>query len=329
VRRREFIAGLGSAAALPAVARAQQQGGMRRVGFLSSGLASDAFGQNIIAAFTQGLGALGWKEDVNLRIDWRWYGADAMLAERQAAELIALKPDVIVAGGNPAVEKVQQQSKTIPVVFALVSDPVGMGYVASVARPGGNITGFSSYDPPIYTKQLQMFTEITPPARTVAILYNPETAPYASRMVRVMEDAAKSIGVAVRDTPCHDDIGIEAVMAALAQGGGGGLLALGDVFNLVHREAIVALAFKYNIPTVVNTRQITESGGLISYGIDFPDLFRRSATYVDRILKGDKPVDLPVQAPTKFELLINLKTAKALGVTVPETLLATADEVIK
>jgi ABC-type uncharacterized transport system substrate-binding protein len=330
MRRREFITGLAGAVALwPLSALAQQQGEIRRIGFLCSGLASEAFGKNITAAFTQGLGALGWKVDVNLHIDWRWYGADAMLAERQAAELIALKPDVLVAGGNPAVEKVRQQSKTIPVVFALVSDPVGMGYVASVARPGGNITGFSSYDPPIYTKQLQMLTKITPPARTVAILYNPETAPYASRMVRVMEDVAKSIGVAVRDAPCHDDTEIKAVMAALARGGGGGLLALGDVFNLVHRETIVDLALEYNIPTVVNTRQITETGGLMSYGIDFPDLFRRSATYVDRILKGDKPVDLPVQAPIKFELLINLKTARALGVTIPEALLATADEVIQ
>jgi putative ABC transport system substrate-binding protein len=186
-----------------------------------------------------------------------------------------------------------------------------------------------TYDPPIYTKQLQMFTEITPPARTVAVLYSPETAPFASRMVRAMEEAAKSAGVAVRDAPCRDDTEIEAVMAALAQGGGGGLLALGDIFNVIHREAIATLALKYNIPTVVNTRQITEGGALMSYSLDFPDLYRRSAAYVDRIFKGAKPADLPVQAPTKFELLINLKTAKALGVTVSTTLLAVADEVIE
>jgi putative ABC transport system substrate-binding protein len=319
----------GAVVAWPRAARAQQQGATRRLGFLGLGLASDTFGKNIIAAFLQGLGALGWTERVNLHIDWRWYGADATLGERQAAELIALKPDVLLAGGNPAVEKVRQQTKTIPVVFALISDPVGMGYVDSLAHPGGNTTGFESYDPPIYTKELQMLTEITPPASTVAILYNPETAPYASRMVRVMEDAAKSIGVAVRDAPCHDDTGIEAVMASLAKGGGGGLLALGDIFTQVHREAIVALALKYKIPTVANTRQIAESGALISYALDIPDLFRRSATYVDRILKGEKPAELPVQAPTKFELLINLKTAKALGITVPNKLLATADEVIE
>jgi putative ABC transport system substrate-binding protein len=301
---------------------------VQRLGFFSLGLANDVFGKNNTAAFLRGLAALGWKEGVNLQIDWRWYGADAALAERQAAELIALKPDVIVAGGNPAVEKIRQQSKAIPVVFALVSDPVGLGYVDSLAHPGGNLTGFESYTPPIYTKELQILTEITPPAATVAILYNPATAPYASRMVRAMEDAAKSIGVTVRDAPCHDDAGIEAVMAALPRGSGG-LLALGDIFTQVHREAISSLALQYNIPTVANTRQIAESGALIAYALDIPDLFRRSTEYVDRILKGEKPADLPVQAPVKFELLINLKTAKALGVTVPDRLLATADEVIE
>jgi putative ABC transport system substrate-binding protein len=204
-----------------------------------------------------------------------------------------------------------------------------MGYVESLAHPGGNITGFMSYDPPIYTKQLQMLTEINPPAATVAVLNNPATAPYASRMLRGMEDGAKSIGVTVRDAPCHDDAGIESVMAALAQGGCGGLLALGDVFNQVHREAIAALALKYKVPTVVNTRQGVESGGLISYSTDIPELFFRSATYVDRILKGEKPADLPVQTPTKYELVINLKTAKALGIEVPPTLLARVDEVIE
>ena len=330
IGRRQFISALGGAAVTwPLKVRAQQRDGMRRLGFLGPALESDMFAKDIIAAFAQGLGALGWREGVNLSIDWRWYGADAVLAERQAAEVIALKPDVILAGGNPAVEKVWQQTKAIPVVFALVSDPVGMGYVESQAHPGGNVTGFMSYDPPIYTKQLQMFTEITPPAATVAVLYNPATAQYAGHMLRAMDDGAKSIGVTVRDAPCHDDTEIEAVMATLAQGGASGLLALGDVFNQVHREAIVALALKYKVPTVVNTRQITESGGLMSYALDIPDLFRRSTDYVDRILKGEKPADLPVQAPTKFELRINLKTAKALGIKVSDKLLGTADEVIE
>jgi putative ABC transport system substrate-binding protein len=300
---------------------------MQRLGFLSLGLPNDAFGTNNTAAFSQGLDALGWKEGVDLQIDWRWYGADATLAERQAAELIALRPDVILAGGNPAVEKVRQQSKTIPVVFVLVSDPVGLGYVDSLAHPGGNLTGFESYTPPNYTKELEMLTEITPPTTAVAILYNPATAPYASRMVRAMEDAAKSIGVAVRDAPCHDAAGIEAVIAALPRRGG--LLALGDIFTQVHRETITSLALKYKVPTVANTRQLAESGALITYALDIPDLFQRSTTYIDRILRGEKPANLPVQAPTKFNLIINLKTARALGITVPVTLQAVANEVIE
>jgi putative tryptophan/tyrosine transport system substrate-binding protein len=199
VRRRDLITLLSSAAAWPLAARSQQAQKMQRLGFLSVSLPDDSFGQSFIAAFQQGLGAHGWKEGVNLHIDWRWYGANAALAERQAAELIALKPDVLLAGGNPAVEKFRQQTKTIPVVFALVSDPVGMGYVEGLAHPGGNITGFMSYDPAIYTKQLQMFTEITPPATTVAVIYNPQTAPYASRMLEAMQGAANSLGVTLRD----------------------------------------------------------------------------------------------------------------------------------
>jgi putative tryptophan/tyrosine transport system substrate-binding protein len=329
--RRKLVALLGGAAvAWPVYASAQQRPDrIRRIGFLGTGHPGDPFTTANTRAFVQGLSALGWKEGVNLHIDWRLYGADVALARRQAEELVALGPDVLLAGGNTSVEPTQRQTRTIPIVFALVSDPVGMGYVASLARPGGHTTGFSSYDPPLYTKQLQMFTEITPPITTVAALYNPETAPYASRMMHAIIDAAKSFGVAVRDAPCHDDAEIEAVVAALARGGGGGLLALGDVFNQVHREAIVTLTLKYNVPALVNARQITESGGLMSYSVDFPDLFRRSASYVDRILKGAKPSDLPVQRPDKFWTAINLKTAKALGVTVGSTLLNTADEVFE
>jgi len=240
-----------------------------------------------------------------------------------------MNPDVILAGGNPAVEKVRQQTKTIPVVFALVSDPVGMGYVESLAHPGSSMTGFMSYDPPLYTKQLQMLTEITPPVRTAAILYNPQTAPYAGRMMQAMEAAAQQIGVTLRDAPCHDDAGIEAVMAALASTSSGGLLAIAEIFNQMHREAIGSLALKYKIPTNVFSPQMIASGGLMSYAIDFPDLFGRSAVYVDRILKGERPADLPVQAPTKFKLTLNLKTAKAIGIEFSSKLLALADEVIE
>jgi putative ABC transport system substrate-binding protein len=330
MRRREFINLIGGAAtAWPFSARAQQAVKMQRLGFLSLSLPDDAFGQSFIVAFQQGLGAEGKKEGVNLQIDWRWYGADAALAERQAAELIALKPDVLVAGGNPAVEKFRQQTKTIPVVFALVSDPVGMGYVEGLAHPGGNITGFMSYDPAIYTKQLQMFTEITPPSTTVAVIYNPQTAPYASRMLEAMEGAANSLGVMLRDAPCHDEAGIEAVMAGLAQRGGGGLLAIAEIFNQLHGKSIAALALKYKIPTHVFSPQMIESGGLMSYAIDIPDLYRRAAAYVDRILKGEKPADLPVQAPTKFKLTINLRTANALNLGISTALLSIADNVIE
>jgi putative ABC transport system substrate-binding protein len=328
--RREFIRLLGGAAAVwPLSARAQQREQMRHLGFLSVALADDAFGRSLLAAFQQGLAAQGWKAGVNLNIDWRWYGADAALAERHATELVALKPDVLFAGGNPAVETIRPKTKSIPIVFALVSDPLGMGYVDSLARPNGNLTGFMSYDPALYTKQLQMFTEITPPVTTVAAIYNPRTAPYASRMLRAMEAAAKSFGVTLRDAPCHDEAEIEAVIAELAQRGGGGLLAIAEIFNQMHGKAMTALALKYKVPTNVFSPQMIKSGGLISYAIDFPDLYLRAAGYVDRILKGDKPADLPVQAPTKFKLTINLKTANALGLTISTTLLSIADEVIE
>jgi len=328
LNRRGVIGLVGGAAVWPLAARAQQHV-LRRLGFLSVGVPNDAFGKNNTDAFLQGLGALGWREGVNLQIDWRWYSADAALAEQQAAELVALKPDVLLAGGNPAVEKVRKQTVAVPVVFALVSDPLGMGYVESLAHPGGNMTGFMSYDPSLYTKQLQMLTEIIPPVKTVGILYNPQTAPYAGRMLRAMQDVAQSMGVTLRDAPCYDDAGIEAVMAALAREDSGGLLLIAEIFNQMHGEVITTLALKYKIPTNVFSRQLAESGGLISYAIDFPDLFRRSAAYVDRILKGEKPADLPVQAPIKFKLTINLRTAKVLSLTVPLRLLATADEVIE
>jgi putative tryptophan/tyrosine transport system substrate-binding protein len=327
MRRRDFITLLSSAATWPLVARAQRAE-VRRLGVLSLGVPTDAFSEKNIAAFVQSLNSSGWKDGANLAINWRWYGSDAALAERQAAEIVAMKPDVIFAVGNPSVEKVRLQTKSIPVVFTLVSDPVGMGYVDSLARPGGNVTGFMTYDPPIYTKQLQMLTQITPPVRTVAILYNPQTAPYASQMLAAMEPAAQSMGVTLRPAPCHDETGIEAVMISLSQGGGG-LLTIAEIFNQLHGQAIGRLALKYKIPAIVFTPQMIESGGLIAYAVDFPDLFARSATYIDRILKDERPADLPVQAPTKFKLTINLKTAKTLNVTIPAAALATADEVIE
>ena len=300
MKRRAFIAGLGGAVAWPVMARAQENS--RRLGFLCVGLPSDAFGKGIINAFLQGLSALGWHEGANLHIDWRWYAADAALAKRQAAELIALNPDVLLAGGNPALETLSQQTQAIPIVFALVQDPLGMGYVENLAHPGRNVTGFETYDPPIYTKELQLFTEITPLITNVGAIYNPETAPYGSRMVRVMADASKPLAMNVRDVQCRSIAEVEAAMIMMAQENGGAL-ALGEVFTQLHRVEIADLAIKYRVPLVAATRQVIESGGLMSYAIDLFDLFRRSAAYIDRVMKGEKPAELPVQAPTKFELL--------------------------
>lgn len=277
----------------------------------------------------RGLGALNWQEGGNLRIEWRWASGDPALLERYAAELVALGSEVLLAAGSPSVEALRRQKSTIPIVFALVTDPVGQGFVKSLARPGANITGFSNYDPPMVGKWLGMLTQITPPVARVAILYNPATAPYADLYLRDIEEAATSLGVAARAKPCHDDAEIEALMAGLMREEHGGLLVLPDGFNVTHRDAIVALAARYHLPVVSPFRIYPASGGLMSYGIEIEDLFRRSAGYVDRILKGAKPGDLPVQNPTKFELVINLKTAKALGVTFPPSLLAGADEVIE
>ncbi len=313
----------------PWTAQAQPQGAMRRLGVLMGAVATDAQGQKNAAALVLGLGALGWKEGGNLRIDWRWAGGDRTLYERDAAELVALGPDVLVAPSSPAVEALRRQTSTTPIVFADIADPVGLGFVASLARPGGNITGFSAYDPPMAGKWLQMLTQITPPAVHVAVLYNPGTTPYAGVMLQAIEAAAPSLALTVQDAPIHDEAEIEATMTALAREARGGLLVLPESFTTVHRDAIVALAARYRLPAVYPFGFFAAAGGLMSYGLDQSDLMRRAATYVDRIFKGAKPGDLPVQAPIKFETAFNLKTAKALGVTLPPSLLATADEVIE
>ena len=277
----------------------------------------------------QGLGALNWHDGGNLHIDWRWAGGDPVLYERYAAELIALDPEVLVAWGSPNVAALRRQTSTIPIVIVNVTDPVGQGFVDSLARPGGNITGFTDYDPPMAGKWLGMLTQIIPTVAHAAVLFNPATAPFAGMMVRVIEETAPSLAVAVRAAPCHDDAEIEAMMAGLAREERGGLLILPENFSIVHRDIIVTLAARYRLPAVYPHRFFTESGGLMSYGIDPPDLFRRAASYVDRILKGAKPADFPVQNPNKFELVINLKTARALGITVAPLLVDTADEVIE
>jgi putative tryptophan/tyrosine transport system substrate-binding protein len=329
IGRRQFISALGSGAvAWPLVARAQQADRMRRIGVLMSS-PNNSDGQAIAAAFVQGLGVLNWHEGGNLRIDWRWAGAVPALYDRYAAELVALGPDLIVGRTSPAIVALRRQTRTIPIVFVVVTDPVGQGFVESLAHPGGNITGFSNYDAPMATKWLGMLTQVTPHVASVAVFYNPLTAPYAGLMLHTIEEAAPRLTVAVRAAPCRDDSEIEAMIAGLAREDRSGLLVLPDTFTQVHRDAIIALAARHRVPAVYPYREFIALGGLMSYGIDLNDLLPRSADYVDRILKGEKPGNLPVQAPTKFELVINLKTAKALDITIAPSLLGNADEVIE
>jgi len=265
-----------------------------------------------------------------MRIDIRWGGVgDADHFRKAAVELIALAPEVILATGSATVAALLQVSRSVPIVFVQVADPVGGGYVESLARPGGNITGFTYYGPPMAGKWLGMLTQITLPVARVAVLFNPTTTPFAGLMLRVIEELAPSLAVVVRAAPCHDDAETEAMMTGLAREERAGLLVLPENFVIVHRHAIITLAARYRLPAVYPYRFFTASGGLMSYGIDPSKLFRRAASYVDRILKGAKPADMPVQNPDKFELVINLKTAQALGLTIPPSLLATADEVIE
>ena len=329
IGRRQFITLLGGAAVVgPLAARAQQAERVRRIGVLMGAVESDPARQSQLAAFRGALAKLGWREGSNLGIEIRW-GADPALCARYAAELVALGPEVILADASPSVEALQRQTRTIPIVFVTVADPIGQGFVANLAHPGGNTTGFSVFDAPMAGKWLEMLTQITPPVTRVAMLFNPATTPYANLMFRAMEDAAPSFAVAVRAAPVNSESEVDAMMAALAREGRGGVLVLTSIFTVTHRDAIIALAARHRLPAVYAYSFFAEAGGLMSYGVDVADVHRRAADYVNRILKGDKPGDLPVQMPIKFNLVINLKTAKALDITVATSLLATADEVIE
>jgi putative ABC transport system substrate-binding protein len=327
VKRRQFMRLLGGAAAWPLAARAQQGERMRRIGVLIG--VSGADGQARATALAQGLDALNWHEGRNLRIDWRWAGGDTTLYERYAAELASLHPDVLLAQGSLPITLLRKHTNTIPIVFSIVADPLGQGFVESLARPGGNITGFSSFDPQMTSKWLEMLTQISPPVARVAVLFDPKTALYAGLMMREIEQATRSLAIAVRAAPCSDYAEVAALMAGLSREERGGLLVLPGTFTDLHRPDIIVLAARYRLGAVYPTREFVTSGGMMSYGIDNIDVARRAADYVDRILRGAKPADLPVQRPTKFELMINLRTAKALGIDVPPSLLARADEVIE
>jgi putative ABC transport system substrate-binding protein len=325
VKRRTVLAGIAALLAQRPL-KAQTPA---RLGVLMGNRADDPVGQTYIAALTKGLRALGRQESVNLRIDWRWTGGDPALFDRYAAELVALGPDLLLAQASPSVVALRRNTNTIPIVFTMVSDPVGQGFVENLAHPGGNVTGFSDFNALMASKWLEMLTQVAPPVARVAVMYNPATTPYAGLMMRAIEDAAPTFAVRVQSAPCRNAAEIQSVIAELAQGERGGLLILTDIFAVVHRDTILVSAAQHRLPTVYFARSFTVAGGLMSYGIDYADLFLRSADYIDRILKGTNPRDLPVQQPTKFELVINLKTAKARDINLSTTLLATADEVIE
>jgi putative ABC transport system substrate-binding protein len=327
--RREFISLLGGAAAAwPLAAHAQQSEQVRRVGMLIGQAADDVDGKARLAAFVQGLQQLGWTDGRNVRIDTRWGGGDADRMRRYAAELVALAPDVILAGGTAAVGILLQATRTVPIVFASVADPVGAGYVDSVARPGGNATGFLLFEYGTSGKWLELLKEIAPGVTRVAVIRDAAIAAGIGQLAAI-QSVAPSFGVELTPLNVRDAAEIERAVTVFAKSSKGGLILTGSSLALVHRDLIITLAARHKLPAVYNSRLYVVSGGLISYGPEFTDQYRQAAGYVDRILKGEKPGDLPVQAPTKYELLINLKTAKALGLDVPPTLLARADEVIE
>ena len=328
VRRREFIAGVGAAATWPLTARAQQSDKMRLIGVLLGAVERDTAGQARLAAFRSALGKLGWTEGSNLRIEVRW-SADPEVAARHAADLVVLGAEVLVGENSASLDALRRQTHTIPIVFVGVTDPIGQGLVASLSHPGGDITGFSIFDAPMAGKWLGMLTQITPPVARVAVLFDPATTLYADLMLRSCEEAARSLALAVRAERVNNDSEIETAMAGVARGERGGVLVLPSAFTLAHRDAIVGIAAQHRVPAVYGISLFATSGGLMAYSTDITDLLRRAADYVDRILKGAKPGDLPIQQPTKFDLVINLKAAKALGVTISPTLLSTADEVIE
>jgi putative ABC transport system substrate-binding protein len=329
MKRREFVTLLGGAAALPLAARAQQAELMRRIGVLMGYAENDSEAQVWVAAFREGLQKLGWAEGRNIRIDTRWTSADAEAMQRFAQELVALQPDLILSQTTPTTTALLQQTRTIPIVFAMVADPVGSGFVASLSRPGGHVTGFATLEGSLSGKWLELLKEIAPRVARVACLFNPITATFVEYYLNPVKAAATSLGVEAIVAPVHDRSELESIIATQAHESNSGLIVMPDSFLQVHRAEVTSLAARYRLPAVYPFRQFAELGGLLSYGIDRLENWRRAAGYVDRILKGEKPAELPVQQATKFELVINLKTAKSLGLDVPWQLQQLADEVIE
>jgi putative tryptophan/tyrosine transport system substrate-binding protein len=331
IRRREIIFTLGGvAAAWPLTSHAQQPNRVRRIGVLMSYAESDSDAQAWYAAFREGLQKLGWTEGHNAQIDTRWATPDdAESMQRFAKELVALQPDLLLSSTTPTTSALLQQTRTIPIVFAIVADPIGSGFVASFARPGGNVTGFTFTEPTMAGKWLELLKQIAPRVVRVAMLFNPVSATYAEYWLNPFKAAAPSFAVEAIAAPVRNGSELESIISAQAREPNGGLIAMPDSFTDAHRVEITSLAARYRLPAIYPFRFFAEVGGLLSYGVDRTDNFRRAAKYVDRILKGEKPAEIPVQAPIKFELVVNLKTAKALGLDVPLHLQQLADEIIE
>jgi putative ABC transport system substrate-binding protein len=327
VKRREFIAGLG-AAAWPVMARAQQADRVRRVGVLMGFDENDPQAKVRLSAFTQAFADLGWTDGRNVRMDIRWGRGDNNRTRVLAQELVGLQPDIIVTETTPATIAVQRETRTIPIVFATAGDPVASGLVARLDRPGGNVTGFAAFEATLGGKWLELLSEIAPGLKRAAIMFNPDTSRVPTYMPS-FETAARSLKVAPITVPIHNDVEIETAIMALGREPGGGLIVMPDIFMSAHRAPFILATARNNVPGVYPRSYYAREGGLLSYGVDPVDISRRSASYVDRILRGEKAGDLPVQFPTKFEMVVNLKTAKALGLTVPQSILLRADEVIE
>jgi putative ABC transport system substrate-binding protein len=330
VNRRAFISLLGGAVvAWPLAARAQRGERVRRIAVLMSNVEDDPEAQARTAAFRQGLQELGWSEGQNLHVDWLWSGGDIGRIRGYATEVAALAPDLVVANGAANLSAIKEAIRSIPIVFVVVSDPVGQGFISSLGRPGGNITGFSFVEYSMFGKSLELLRQVAPAVTRVAFMFNPDTVPFYDRFLPSFETEARKHSVEVARARVRNEAEIDGAVAELAAAPGGGLIVPPDTYTLVHRGLIVTSAARHRIPAIYSYRQVVKEVGLMSYGPETADIFRRTASYVDRILKGANPAELPAQAPTKFEFGVNLKTATTLGLLVSPTVLALADEVIE
>jgi len=329
IQRRQFIVTLGGAAAWPLAAHAQQSDGMRRIAVLMNNAENDPEGQARAAAFRQGLQALGWTEGKTLRIDWYWTAGDVGRIRSDVTELAGRLPDIIVANGRVILSEAVQAIRSIPIVFVLVNDPVGEGFISSLARPGGNVTGFTFFEYAMFGKSLELLKMVAPAVRRVSFIFNPDMSAYYGQFLPAFETDARQYSIKLIVDRVGTEAEIDAAVAKLAAAPGGGLIVAPDAYTLVHRAPIVRSTAHHRIPAIYSYQQVIKEGGLMSYGPETSDIFRRSASYIDRIFKGANPAELPAQAPVKFEFAINLKTATTLGLTVPPTVIALADEVIE